>query len=305
VAPVTAKDILMVVIIPLALAEFGPWCGWLAVRVMPLAAKLRYGDTERAAVRLEEWFGDLDDIPGQLTKLAYAFSQFAAGSAVSARRKTARAKAHSPQGALFEAEEAPRIPLELLNVQGDIGYRGPTACAAAGITYRTLDYWARVGLVEPSVRNAHGSGSRRLYSFRDIVVLKVMKRLIETGISLQRIQAAVQHLRDRGIDDLVQVTLMSDGVSVYECTSADEVVDLLQGGQGVYGIALGRVWREVAGDLAVLPAVRAEDGFVAVDPNGSRGSGAAGQAVLGRSAPASELDDDAGELDEDQDEDHG
>ncbi len=108
-----------------------------------------------------------------------------------------------------------------------------------------------------------------MYGFRDILVLKVVKRLLDTGISLQQIRAAVQHLRDRGSDDLAQVTLMSDGVSVYECTSADEVVDLLQGGQGVFGIALGRVWREVEGDLAVLPAVRAEDGFVAVAPGGS------------------------------------
>ena len=100
-------------------------------------------------------------------------------------------------------------------------------------------------------------------------MLKVVKRLLDTGISLQQIRAAVQHLRDRGTDDLAQVTLMSDGVTVYECTSADEVVDLLQGGQGVFGIALGRVWHEVEGDLSVLPAVRAEDGFVAVDPNGS------------------------------------
>ena len=152
---------------------------------------------------------------------------------------------------------------------GEMGYRGPTACSAAGITYRQLDYWARTRLVEPSVRAAHGSGSQRLYSFRDILVLKVVKRLLDTGISLQQIRAAVQHLRDRGTADLAQVTLMSDGVSVYECTSADEVVDLLQGGQGVFGIALGRVWREVEGDLAVLPAVRAEDGFVAVTPGGS------------------------------------
>ncbi len=100
-------------------------------------------------------------------------------------------------------------------------------------------------------------------------MLKVVKRLLDTGISLQQIRAAVQHLRDRGSDDLAQVTLMSDGVSVYECTSADEVVDLLQGGQGVFGIALGRVWREVEGDLAVLPAVRAEDGLVAVAEDGS------------------------------------
>jgi DNA-binding transcriptional MerR regulator len=145
----------------------------------------------------------------------------------------------------------------------DLGYRGPTACHAAGITYRQLDYWARTRLVEPSVRAAHGSGSQRLYSFRDILVLKVVKRLLDTGISLQQIRAAVQHLRDHGSDDLAQVTLMSDGVSVYECTSPDEVVDLLAGGQGVFGIALGRVWQEVAGELAEMPAVRAEDGLIA------------------------------------------
>jgi len=153
----------------------------------------------------------------------------------------------------------------LFDGDADMGYRGPTACHAAGITYRQLDYWARTGLVEPSVRAAHGSGSQRLYSFRDILVLKVVKRLLDTGISLQQIRAAVQHLRDRGTEDLAQVTLMSDGVSVYECTSPDEVVDLLAGGQGVFGIALGRVWQEVAGDLAQLPAVRAEDGLIAAE----------------------------------------
>ena len=156
-------------------------------------------------------------------------------------------------------------PLAGGSLSAEVGYRGPTACSAAGISYRQLDYWARTALVEPSVRAAHGSGSQRLYSFRDILVLKVVKRLLDTGISLQQIRAAVQHLRDRGSDDLAQVTLMSDGVSVYECTSADEVVDLLAGGQGVFGIALGRVWREVEGDLAVLPSVRAEDGMLHAD----------------------------------------
>ena len=136
----------------------------------------------------------------------------------------------------------------------NVGYRGPTACAAAGITYRQLDYWARTALVEPSVRAAHGSGSQRLYSFRDILVLKVVKRLLDTGISLQQIRTAVNHLRDRGPGDLARLTLMSDGVSVYECTSPDEVVDLLAGGQGVFGIALGRIWQEVDGTLAELPA---------------------------------------------------
>lgn len=151
----------------------------------------------------------------------------------------------------------------LYDGDAEIGYRGPTACAAAGITYRQLDYWARTGLVEPSVRPAHGSGSQRLYGFRDILVLKVVKRLLDTGISLQQIRIAVQHLRDRGVDDLAQVTLISDGVSIYECTSPGEVVDLIALGQGVFAIALGPVWQDVAGELAELPAVRAEDGLIA------------------------------------------
>jgi DNA-binding transcriptional MerR regulator len=166
-------------------------------------------------------------------------------SSVAAEQARARA---GEQGLLF-TDDLPNLP-------EDMGYRGPTACAAAGITYRQLDYWARTGLVEPGIRSAHGSGSQRLYGFRDILVLKVVKRLLDTGVSLQNIRTAVNHLRERGVDDLAQMTLMSDGASVYECTSADEVVDLVQGGQGVFGIAVGRVWREVEGSLAELPGER-------------------------------------------------
>ncbi len=155
------------------------------------------------------------------------------------------------QGLLF-TDDLPVLPV-------DAGYRGVTACGAAGITYRQLDYWARTGLVEPTVRGARGSGSQRLYGFRDILVLKIVKRLLDTGVSLQQIRAAVEHLRDRGVEDLAQITLMSDGASVYECTSADEVIDLVQGGQGVFGIAVGRVWREVEGELALLPSERPDD----------------------------------------------
>ncbi|MCT1429216.1 MerR family transcriptional regulator [Brachybacterium muris] len=148
---------------------------------------------------------------------------------------------------------------EVVDVPGELGYRGPAACKAAGITYRQLDYWARTGLVEPSVRAASGSGSQRLYGFRDVLVLKVVKRLLDTGVSLQQIRVAVAALRERGIDDLAQITLMSDGASVYECTSAEDVFDLVQGGQGVFGIAVGRVWREVETELAVLPSVDPAD----------------------------------------------
>ena len=144
----------------------------------------------------------------------------------------------------------------LPDYDAESGYRGPTACKAAGITYRQLDYWARTGLVDPSVRTASGSGTQRLYGFRDILALKVVKRLLDTGVSLQQIRGAVQVLRERGVEDLAGITLMSDGASVYECTSSDEVIDLLAGGQGVFGIAVGRVWREVEGELAALPSER-------------------------------------------------
>ena len=157
---------------------------------------------------------------------------------------------HAQQEALFETSGDSLSP--------DVGYRGPIACSAAGITYRQLDYWARTGLIQPSIRTAQGSGSQRLYSFRDILVLKVIKRLLDTGVSLQNIRAAVDHLRDRGVDDLAEITLMSDGASVYECTSEQEVIDLVRGGQGVFGIAVGRVWREIEGSLAELPGERTD-----------------------------------------------
>jgi len=160
------------------------------------------------------------------------------------------------QGLLFDDDVAP--------MPDDVGYRGPMACSAAGITYRQLDYWARTGLVEPTVRMAGGSGTQRLYSFRDVLLLKVIKRLLDAGVSLQQIRTAVHHLRKRGTDDLTQVTLMSDGASVYECRSAEEVIDLLQGGQGVFGIAIGGVWREIEGSLSDLPS---EQAARTVDPN--------------------------------------
>src|SRR5689334_10800881 len=160
------------------------------------------------------------------------------------------ANAADAQGLLFDGDFSP--------LPADLGFRGPIACNAAGITYRQLDYWARTGLVVPEVRGASGSGSQRLYSFRDLLLLRVIKRLLDVGISLQQVRTAIEHLRARGVEDLTEITLMSDGVSIYECTSDDEVIDLVHGGQGVFGIALGRVWRDIEGTLAELPAERAE-----------------------------------------------
>jgi len=160
------------------------------------------------------------------------------------------------QGELFAASELPDgLPDELL------GYRGPAACQIAGITYRQLDYWARTGLVSPSIRTATGSGSQRLYSFKDLLVLKVVKRLLDAGVSLQNIRVAVGQLHRHGVRDLAGITLCSAGTTGYECTSPEDGVDLLQGGQGVFGIAVGGAMREIAGSIRKFPGERA-DGMV-------------------------------------------
>jgi DNA-binding transcriptional MerR regulator len=155
------------------------------------------------------------------------------------------------QESLFGDEELRPIPEHL-------GYRGQTACSAAGISYRQLDYWTRTELIVPSVRPAAGSGSQRLYSFRDILILRAVKRLLDAGVSLQNVRDAVHFLSDRGAEDLAQITLMSDGSSIYECRSKDEIYDLLKGGQAVFGIALGQVYQEVESTLSDQPAVSLE-----------------------------------------------
>jgi hypothetical protein len=107
------------------------------------------------------------------------------------------------------------------------GFRVPEVTKIVGITYRQLDYWARTDLVTPSIRDASGSGTQRLYSFQDLVTLRVIKNLLDTG-----------------------VTLMSDGRGVYEADSPEAIVDLLKQGQGVFAIAVDRVWDDVEASLA-------------------------------------------------------
>jgi len=147
-------------------------------------------------------------------------------------------------------------------VPAEYGYRGPVACAAAGITYRQLDYWARTGLVAPTIRSAEGSGSQRLYSFRDLLLLRVVKGLLDAGISLQQIRLAIDHLRARGATDLSQITVISDGTSVFEVTEDDEIIDLVRGGQAVFAITLSSVWHDIEGTLTTLPHQRADEQWI-------------------------------------------
>ncbi|NBR64556.1 MAG: MerR family transcriptional regulator [Micrococcales bacterium] len=141
----------------------------------------------------------------------------------------------------------------------NVGYRGTSAAGAAGISYRQLDYWDRTALVQPSVRGASGSGTQRLYSFRDILVLKLVKNFLDTGVSLQQIRVAITELRAAGISDLAKITLFSDGAKVYLFTSADEIIDLMDKGQGVFGISVGKVLNEVEATLAQIDPSHVEE----------------------------------------------
>jgi DNA-binding transcriptional MerR regulator len=137
------------------------------------------------------------------------------------------------------------------------GYRVPEVQRLVGISYRQLDYWARTGLVRPSVRDADGSGSQRLYSFHDLLQLRIIKKLLDAGVSLQRVRKAVDFLKDHLKKNPQGLTLMSDGTRIYAFESPDEVFDLLQKGQGVFGIAVDKVWSDLEGSVKKATRARA------------------------------------------------
>ncbi|HEX5615447.1 MAG TPA: MerR family transcriptional regulator [Acidimicrobiia bacterium] len=133
------------------------------------------------------------------------------------------------------------------------GFRGPQVCSIVGITYRQLDYWARTDLVRPSVCEAAGSGTQRLYSYTDLVELKVVKRLLDAGISLQAARKAIEYLREQLGEDLAAAHLVLDGSRTVLAMSGDQVIDLLREGQGVLNIVpLGPVVDDLQVSLAAL-----------------------------------------------------
>ena len=140
------------------------------------------------------------------------------------------------------------------------GYRAPQVCKLVGITYRQLDYWARTKLILPSLQRAAGSGSQRLYSFTDVVQLKVIKRLLDAGMSLKKIRSAIRILEQQleTAQPLANVTLLSDGQTIYAAHSEQEVVDVFRRGQGVFGIAIGPVEDDVRGAIHQLFPEKAE-----------------------------------------------
>jgi DNA-binding transcriptional MerR regulator len=118
----------------------------------------------------------------------------------------------------------------------EMGFSGPQVCRIVGITYRQLDYWARTGLLTPTLAAAKGSGSKRRYDYTDVLELKVIKSLLDAGVSLQRARRAVDCLRDGLGQDLASTSLVLTPHGSVLARSNGEVVDLLQGGQGVFNI---------------------------------------------------------------------
>lgn len=115
------------------------------------------------------------------------------------------------------------------------GYRGPAVCKIVGITYRQLDHWTRTNLIEPSVAPAHGSGSQRLYSYSDLVELKVVKSLLDGGLSLQRVRKVIEQLRELGTD-LAAANLVIQGNTVTLIGDDDDIFDLMRNRQGVLNL---------------------------------------------------------------------
>ncbi|MDN8578278.1 MerR family transcriptional regulator [Corynebacterium bovis] len=165
---------------------------------------------------------------------------------------------------------------------GAVGYRGTVVCQITGVTYRQLDYWTRTGLVTASVTPAAGYGTQRLYSFRDILIIKIIANLLDAGLSLQAIRRALATLAHLGIDDLAGTTLFCDGTTVYQCAAPDEVTDLLSGGQGVFGIAVPGLAADLTATITDFPGQRA--GGDQHDTGAAPGGGVVGDELAARRA---------------------
>lgn len=121
-------------------------------------------------------------------------------------------------------------------VDQHVGYSGKKTAEIVGITYRQLDYWARTDLIRPSMTDAAGSGSRRQYSYRNLLELKVVKNLLDSGIRLEQVREVFAYLQDELGEDIATANLVVNGSQPTLVRSGEEVIDLLQNGQGVLNI---------------------------------------------------------------------
>ena len=156
------------------------------------------------------------------------------------------------------------------------GFRGPQVCKIVGITYRQLDYWARTDLLRPSISEARGSGTQRRYAYQDLLKLKVIKRLLDAGVSLQSARRALECLRSGG-DDVASANLVLNGTQSVLAVSDDEIIDLVKGGQGVLNVLpLGTVVRELDAAIHELSGPAPAEAPSAAHPASAASASASG-----------------------------
>ena len=135
-------------------------------------------------------------------------------------------------------------------VAADLGYSGTHTAKIVGITYRQLDYWARTDLIRPSLNDAAGSGSRRRYSYNDLLELKTIKKLLDAGIKLEQVRKVFEYLREHVTTDIASAHIVIDGGSV-NLYDGEQLIDVLSNGQGVLNVlSMGGVKTELEADLA-------------------------------------------------------
>lgn len=152
------------------------------------------------------------------------------------------------QGQLFSEPKKPRL-----------AYSGAIAQQVAGITYRQLDYWANKHIVEPSLHASHGSGTRRLYSYTDILLLGVAKRLIDAGINLTNIALIIAKLRRQPLEEFSHTFIMSDGHKVMECTDDMSIIDMMREGTAVFGLSVARLDEDLSARLRAFSPIRLDE----------------------------------------------
>jgi len=133
------------------------------------------------------------------------------------------------------------------------GFSGTRAAEVVGITYRQLDYWARTDLVRPSMADARGSGSRRRYSYRDLLELKMIKKLLDSGIRLEQVRDVFRNLRQHLESEIVSANVVISGTQVALCDTDGQLIDLVRSGQGVLNVlSVAGVKEELDADLVDL-----------------------------------------------------
>jgi len=149
-------------------------------------------------------------------------------------------------------------------------FSGTRTAEIVGITYRQLDYWARTDLVRPSISDAKGSGSRRLYSYTDLVQLKLIKRLLDAGIKLESVRDVFDELRAHVGDEIASANLVIEGSTAVLALDDGALIDLVRKGQGVLNVvSLGNVKEEVDASILSISASASTNGARRGSTNGN------------------------------------